>query len=194
MDFSNSETKLLIQSINHYRATLFHLVKDMESQLDEKSALNLKKSIAILNGTRDKILERISQDTHIEQVIKEKSSARVLIADDDQITAELVRNTLEDSGFSHIDLAKDGQEAIDKISNGTAPYDLIVCDWKMPNHSGLEVHKKVQEHIEDTVFILLSAVSDDVLKSRALKQGITEYIVKPFDIDVFDKLLKTYFK
>lgn len=121
--------------------------------------------------------------------MREKLS--ILIADDNQDfihTLSSYINKQED--MEVIAVAKDGNEAIDMISN-TMP-DVVLLDVIMPHLDGLGVLEKINMIKIDKkpVCIMLSAVGQDKITQKAIVAGADYYIVKPFDIEVLIKRIR----
>ncbi len=115
--------------------------------------------------------------------MKEKIS--ILIADDNQEFSHTLSsyiNSQED--MEVIAVAKDGNEAVDMISN-TMP-DVVLLDVIMPHLDGLGVLEKVNMIKIDKkpTCIMLSAVGQDKITQKAIVAGADYYIVKPFDIEI----------
>lgn len=123
------------------------------------------------------------------------SEVRALIAEDNPESAELLKGILEDIGIKHTDLAENGKEAINMVQNSEAPHHLILCDWNMPEKSGIEVYKILREknHLDKAHFMLITAANDAESIQLAIKEGIGDYIVKPVDDEVLEKKIKSYF-
>jgi len=111
---------------------------------------------------------------------------RILVADDELDTRNLVRMILERQGYQ-VSLASNGVEALQKAE--TELPDLILLDVVMPAKSGWEVCKtlKSQEktkHIPVVIFSVLSKLlGNDVSKKHADEYGCDGYIAKPFTPD-----------
>src|SRR4051794_17075190 len=103
----------------------------------------------------------------------------VLIVEDDQLLADLLRSTLEPEGFRTL-LAADGCVAI-KTARQRVP-DLILLDLGLPGLSGLEVCTRVRRWrlTQDLGIIMLTACADEATKIRSLTAGADDYVVKPF--------------
>ncbi|MFT5085346.1 MAG: PleD family two-component response regulator [Lentisphaeria bacterium] len=204
MNLSDKEKQAVITVLKLYRSWMYQTVKD-QNDLEKHSKAHLVSSLTTITSAQKKIeasllsLDDIVADMGVDSSpgVKTKniSSAKILIADDDGISLELIYTLLEDIGFSHIEKAKNGQQAFDKISEAQGSFDLIICDWRMSEKTGLEVHSEAssQSLLNDTTFILLTAIDDEVLESRARKQGINDYITKPVDIDAFEEKMKVLF-
>ncbi|MDT8850496.1 response regulator, partial [Pantoea dispersa] len=62
---------------------------------------------------------------------------RFLVVDDFATMRRIVRNLLQELGYSNIDEAEDGQDALNKLRGGNI--DFVITDWNMPNLDGLEL-------------------------------------------------------
>lgn len=118
-----------------------------------------------------------------------------LIADDAGFIRDLVKRALK-SQFTQcqIDEAVNGRKAQSLISKNR--YDLILCDWEMPEMSGLEVlewvrDRELEESIDKTPFIMVTSRGDKNHVIKAVEAGVNDYIGKPFSND---QLLKKVFK
>lgn len=101
---------------------------------------------------------------------------RILVAEDDRKTADLVKLYLEKAGYAVL-LAHDGSEALD-IWRRRQP-DLLVLDLMLPVLDGLEVCKAVRAQ-SATPIIMLTARSTEDDKLYGLDIGADDYITKPF--------------
>ncbi len=104
---------------------------------------------------------------------------KILIVDDVQTMISVIRGFLEHAGFHNLTTAKNGKEALEKLNN--KPFDLILCDWSMPELSGLEVLKEIKsnESLQSTGFVMLTGDSEMDHVKEAVENGIDGYIVKP---------------
>ena len=108
----------------------------------------------------------------------------VLITVDDSLTMRrIIKNTLSKIGFKNVLEAADGIEALDVLAKENI--DLIITDWNMPEMDGLEFIKnlKSNEDFKDIPILMVTteAAKEDILD--ALRQGVNNYIVKPFTSD-----------
>ncbi len=115
--------------------------------------------------------------------MKEKVS--ILIADDNQDFSHTLSSYInKQDDMEVIAIAKDGEEAVNMISN-TMP-DIILLDVIMPHLDGLGVLEKINilKLDKKPICIMLSAVGQDKITQKAISSGAEYYIVKPFDIEV----------
>jgi two-component system chemotaxis response regulator CheY len=109
------------------------------------------------------------------------TSIPVLVVDDYKTMVRIIRNLLKQLGFSDIDDAKDGQEALEKMK--VRKYGLVISDWNMEPMTGYELLKSVRsnESLQRTPFIMVTAESKTENVVAAKKAGVNNYIVKPFN-------------
>ena len=121
--------------------------------------------------------------------MKEKLS--ILIADDNQEFSHTLSSYINNQeDMEVIAVAKDGNEAVDMISN-TVP-DVVLLDVIMPHLDGLGVLEKINmiKIDKNPICIMLSAVGQDKITQKAIVAGADYYIVKPFDIEVLIKRIR----
>lgn len=108
----------------------------------------------------------------------------ILYVEDSVDTAEAVQIILESKGY-HVDLANTGKEGI--ILSNKKQYDLFLLDVMLPDMSGWDIYEKIKTK-KKSKFAFLSAIP--VSKERIdhlKKEGVSDYIMKPF---VKDDLIK----
>jgi two-component system chemotaxis response regulator CheY len=108
-------------------------------------------------------------------------SMPVLVVDDYKTMIRIIRNLLKQLGFSDVDDAADGTEALTKMHQ--RKYGLIISDWNMEPMTGYELLKEVRtdEGLARTAFIMVTAESKTENVIAAKKAGVNNYIVKPFN-------------
>ncbi len=106
---------------------------------------------------------------------------KVLIADDESLIRETIRDVLVSCGCS-VETASDGAEAKKKLSE--ACYDLVISDIKMPCANGYEVFAAAKDSCPATQVILITAFGYDPHHSivRARKEGLAAVLMKPFKV------------
>jgi DNA-binding NtrC family response regulator len=105
--------------------------------------------------------------------------ARILIAEDDDLTLELLATVLRSAGHD-VTAVADGGEALDEIAR--APFDLVVGDVQMPRASGLELLDALQAHAPETPLILVTAYANPGAAMDAIARGAADYLAKPVDV------------
>jgi CheY-like chemotaxis protein len=104
--------------------------------------------------------------------------ARILIADDVMNHRNLLRHTLEASGYE-VEEAKDGQQAVEQAS-GFAPH-LVILDINMPRMDGCAAAKALHAipGLEHTPIIALTAATSNAVAADIAQAGFSQYLVKP---------------
>ncbi|MCB1755854.1 MAG: response regulator [Gammaproteobacteria bacterium] len=99
----------------------------------------------------------------------------ILLADDDTVLAELLKDYLSAEGFT-VTYAEDGQRASDFASE--QDFDLIVLDVMMPKKNGFDTLREIRLH-QNTPVLMLTARGDDVDRIVGLEMGADDYLPKP---------------
>jgi two-component system chemotaxis response regulator CheY len=106
---------------------------------------------------------------------------KVLAVDDSATMRRIIKNQLKSAGVEDVDEAENGREALALLGRGQ--YDLLITDWNMPEMCGLDLVIEVRktEPIKKIPILMITTVSakEDIV--TALKAGVNNYVVKPFD-------------
>lgn len=126
------------------------------------------------------------------------ADSKFLVVDDFKTMRMIVKKTLSGLGYSNVEEAEDGAQALTKIKQAKAegkPFTCIVCDWNMPNMSGLDLLKVVRadQDFKTLPFVLVTAENEQKQVLEAAKAGVSNYIVKPFTPDDFKNKLTQVF-
>lgn len=108
-------------------------------------------------------------------------SMPVLVVDDYKTMIRIIRNLLKQLGFSDVDDASDGTDALSKLRK--KKYSLVISDWNMEPMTGYELLREVRgdDALKPTPFIMITAESKTENVIAAKKAGVDNYIVKPFN-------------
>ncbi|MEQ6885308.1 response regulator [Salicola sp. Rm-C-2C1-2] len=116
------------------------------------------------------------------------SKLKALVVDDASFVRDLVRRTIR-SQFPTIELheAADGRKA--QTLMGRERFDLILCDWEMPEVSGLELLQWARGHSQysDTPFVMVTSRGDKQHVVEAIREGVSDYLGKPFSPESLSK-------
>lgn len=103
---------------------------------------------------------------------------KILVIEDEDRVAALIKKGLEELGFS-VTIAVDGLEGKEfSISGG---FDLIITDILLPGMNGLELCKSIRLQLPDTPIIMLTALGTTDEKVEGFDAGANDYLVKPFE-------------
>ncbi|WP_121641004.1 response regulator transcription factor [Virgibacillus sp. Bac330] len=102
----------------------------------------------------------------------------LLIVDDEQAILQMLQTILSKEGFTHIDVTKTAEGAIQLCKS--KQYDVILLDVMLPGEDGFDVCPKIRAISDATIFFLTARTSDlDKLSGFAV--GADDYITKPFN-------------
>jgi two-component system, chemotaxis family, chemotaxis protein CheY len=199
------ELKLVVTMLQRQRMAM---AKSQAAIQDEKQRAEFASTLKLLDSALGKLTASVGKNTPApmaapalqpvpQKKVKRKepialSEARVLVADDSIDSMMMLRGILADVGIKKIDCAKDGREALNALHNNSPAYDLVLCDWDMPEMTGLEVRKQIKQlaKFQDTHFMMVTSVSEAAKIREAIGQGITDYIVKPIDTATLEKKIR----
>ncbi|MBI4334805.1 MAG: response regulator [Chloroflexi bacterium] len=109
-----------------------------------------------------------------------RTQASILIVDDEEAISWLLRQKLSHEGYYCLD-AGDGDQALDKLKENRV--SLVILDIKMPGKSGMELLPEIRSLYPDTAVIMATANNDINIAIQCLKQGASDYVTKPFNLD-----------
>lgn len=114
--------------------------------------------------------------------------APVLVIDDVSGVRMLTIKSLRSIGFSRIGQAGNGKEALKALTDGFegTPFGLILVDVRMPDMDGLVFLAELKKNPEwaNTPTIMVSAESDKETIRKAIQLGVSDYIIKPLNVDL----------
>ncbi|MDZ4661530.1 MAG: response regulator [Pseudomonadota bacterium] len=113
------------------------------------------------------------------------ANIKVLVVDDMETMRAMLNNYLTDMGFKKIVMANDGVNAIENLKTADKtgnPFQLIICDWDMPNMNGIEFLKICQgdEKFKNIPVIFVTVEGNQKNILEAITHGVADYIVKPY--------------
>ena len=118
---------------------------------------------------------------------KKPNELTVLVVDDYSQARELTKMILSGLGVHQVFTAKDGREAHDFLVSSGARVDLIICDWRMPRMTGLELLQQVRAVYPDMPFIMVTGNADSDSVKAAGELDVSAYIRKPYSPQQFEK-------
>ena len=132
--------------------------------------------------------------TSNKRTVNSVTEAKVLVVDDHDLTRNMVRAILRGVGFEDITQAESGDEALARLRSHQ--FDLVICDWNMPEGSGIEVLQIIrrEEKNKNIPFVMLTAEVYRENIVTAMGAGVTDYVAKPFTSDVLIAKIRTVMK
>lgn len=118
---------------------------------------------------------------------------KILVVDDFSTMRRIVRNCLQQIGYTNIEEAQNGEEALSALRKGDIQF--IISDWNMPIMDGLELLLKVRSDpaLKQIPFLMVTAEAEKDKVISAVRAGVNNYIVKPFTPQVMKEKIEKIF-
>lgn len=108
--------------------------------------------------------------------------ARILLADDDAASRDLVQRALTADGHVVVG-THDGHEAMERLQAGGAVYDVVVSDVQMPGMDGIALATAALAAVPGLAVILISGYTDQLERARSLEGRHVGTLLKPFTLE-----------
>ena len=119
---------------------------------------------------------------------------KIMVVDDMSTMRRIVKNILKQLGFSNIEEAENGQEALTKLK--TERYGFVVSDWNMPIMSGIDLLRAIRADTELKAIPVLMVTAEAQKQNiiEAVQAGVSNYVVKPFTAEALQEKINKIFK
>ncbi len=121
---------------------------------------------------------------------------KILLVDDSMIMRTILKNIISDKMMIDTEFleAPDGKAAFDILDHNKI--DLLLVDWNMPELNGLELVKilRMMDRYKSLPILMVTAESAKYNVMEAIKEGVTDYIVKPITANMILKKTEMYIK
>ena len=137
-----------------------------------------------------------TEDVSNEININERNHKRILLAEDNDLNAEIACEILKSEGYL-VEHASHGQQCVEMLQEAEdGYYDLILMDIQMPVMDGYEACKEIRK-MKDTQkanipIIAMTANAFEEDKQMAIKAGMNDHVPKPMDMRVLSPVLQKY--
>lgn len=101
---------------------------------------------------------------------------KILAVDDDPLVLKSLQMILQVEGIGEVDVAKNGENALEKFKNYN--FDLVLLDIRMKDENGIDIAKDILNLDKDAKIILLTTFKDEEYINKAIKAGVRGYILK----------------
>ncbi len=119
-----------------------------------------------------------------------KKGQSILIIDDDTFMCGILEKYLTKNGFA-AESAYTGSSGLDMLKK--KHYDLVLCDYRLPNTDGMKMLLEIQKLIPEAKVIIITAYADIRVAVDIVKAGATDYIIKPIQHEELLKLIRETF-
>ena len=123
----------------------------------------------------------------LQKLLEKGHDLTILYVEDNDIVRESTLELLQ-VFFDHIDVARDGEEGLSLYRKKSPKYDIVLTDINMPKMGGIEMIEKIKEIHDRQNIIVLSAHNEAEYLIKLIDLEVTNFIVKPIDIDRFQKV------
>ena len=104
---------------------------------------------------------------------------RVLLVEDEELEATIVESILAKAGYD-VTTCLDPSDAARRVE--TEVFDIVICDYMMPNMNGLQVLRRVRFHLPDSVRVVLTSKREFEVAVEAINRGeVFRFLAKPVD-------------
>jgi len=110
----------------------------------------------------------------------------ILIVEDEAVMRESLRDWLTDIGYQ-VETANEGEEALEAIAQ--QDFGVAILDLKLPGKDGIEVLREAKEKSPELKGIIITAYPSVGTAVEAMKEGVIDYLPKPFDLNQLEKLI-----
>lgn len=121
----------------------------------------------------------------------EGKAHRILVMEDEQTMAEALKTVLLKQGYS-VELAMTGRDALTKC--GLEKFDLLIADLRLPDISGMDVIRTIKCSHPLTKVVVITGYPTVPSVVEAMKLGVFDYLLKPFDVDELIRVLSEALK
>ena len=162
---------------------------EVESELGKGTKFTLILSHRIADAADTKLESEYSDEYRIEDF----AGKRILLAEDNELNAEIAMTILEEEGFL-VERAEDGIICVDMIQKAASDYyDLVLMDIQMPNMDGYKATRTIRrlpdKQKADIPIIAMTANAFEEDRKKAFRMGMNGHIAKPIQIETLKNTL-----
>lgn len=113
----------------------------------------------------------------------------ILVDDEEEVRKSIIKQIdWESAGFQVVGDAENGEDALEKIE--VLEPDVVLTDIRMPYMDGLTLAEKIRQRYPSTKVVIFSGYDDFGYAQKAIKLNVTEYILKPVNVEELTSILK----
>lgn len=120
-----------------------------------------------------------------------KQKLKVLVVDDEEVVQRFFNSFFKDKNVE-VDMVGNGKDAVSSAKKNH--YDLILMDIVLPEIHGVQAYEKIKEAGKEIPTIMFTGYAVDSLINRAIKDGITAIMRKPFTVKELEDKIKSVIK
>lgn len=166
---------------------------DVESELGAGTITTICLTFGL--PTEEQLAAHQHKDEILEQSLQTLSEKRVLLAEDNDLNAEIVLTVLEENGI-HAEHVKDGALCLKAVQNAPEDYyNVILMDIQMPNMNGYQAAEAIRAlpgKRGEIPIVAMTANAFEEDRRKALESGMNAHIAKPVDVSVLLETLSRF--
>ncbi len=165
---------------------------EVQSEINKGTTFTFSLPISIVSQEQQAMIiqpqDNVIVDPAFSKALPIKKNHHILIVDDHPGVINFIKDLLESNYI--ISVASNGKSALEVIEENNktkniVPISLLICDIMMPDMDGIQLVESLKKHTKwkQLPVIFLTGYNDEVTKKRALRIGIEDYLIKPFNPD-----------
>ena len=190
VEFAYQDSSMFIKRLNNskHRHIPVFVITSTQSQ-EKREELFALGIIDYINKSTspDDILKYVKYYTSHDNLIEKIRKLRIAVVDDSSMVLSMIKKIFELHRITNVDYYKD---ALD-LDYTLAFYDIFLVDYILEESTGEKIVRNIRKNKQNAVIIVVSSVHNSKTIANMLSIGADDYIVKPFDLDVFMARIKT---
>ena len=106
---------------------------------------------------------------------------KILVIDDEMDMLMMLRMLIEENTEHRVETTNNPSEALQRLNSES--FDLVITDLKMPGIDGMELFAEIRKTVPHLPVILITAYGSQEVADEAIREGISDFITKPFKKD-----------
>lgn len=119
---------------------------------------------------------------------------KILVVDDMSTMRRIIKNIMKQLGFANVEEAENGHEALEKLR--AESFGFVISDWNMPVMTGIDLLRAIRadDKLKAIPVLMVTAEAQKENLVAAIQAGVSNYIVKPFTVEVLQEKMNKIFK
>lgn len=190
LELADISVVLLIEALNNSKYKDIPIIV-----LTSKDSLEIRKKLfnlgvvdyLVKDGFSEERLKRYIENFVLEDdIYKKMKKMKIAVLDDNILVRSLIKNIFKINGIINVDL----YDSAESLFDSKKEYDIYILDLILPGMSGEDVILKIRSKQKNSVIILISSISNYKTITNILNSGADDYIMKPFDSNIFMARIK----